>query len=45
MMVTSGAQVKYKNALDCAYYIVKKEGAGALMRGAGANIMRGKRLF
>jgi len=41
MMVTSGAQVKYKNALDCAYYIIKKEGAGALMRGAGANIMRG----
>lgn len=41
MMMTTGQAVKYKNSLDCAYQIVKAEGASSLMRGATANILRG----
>ena len=33
--------MKYKGSLDCAIHIVKDEGPMALMRGAGANILRG----
>jgi len=41
MMMTSGEAVKYSSSLDCATQILKKEGFGAMMRGAGANILRG----
>ncbi|EKG02897.1 ADP,ATP carrier protein 1, mitochondrial precursor, putative,ADP/ATP translocase 1, putative [Trypanosoma cruzi] len=41
MMMTSGASVKYKNSMDCMMQVIKAEGAAALMRGAGANILRG----
>lgn len=41
MMMTSGEKVKYRGSLDCAMQIVKKEGGMALMRGAGANMVRG----
>merc|ERR1712114_154443 len=41
MMMTSGAAVKYKNSLDCGIQVVKNEGFMSLMKGAGANILRG----
>ena len=41
MMMTSGEAVKYKGSLDCAVQIVKNEGWLSLMKGAGANIIRG----
>ena len=41
MMMTSGEAVKYKGSLDCAWQIIRKEGALSLMKGAGANILRG----
>jgi len=41
MMMTSGEAVKYKGSMDCMVQIVKKEGALSLMKGAGANILRG----
>lgn len=41
MMMTSGEAVKYKGSWDCAIKIVKAEGFMSLMRGAGANILRG----
>jgi len=41
MMMTSGESVKYNGSLDCTIQIVRKEGAMALMHGAGANILRG----
>jgi solute carrier family 25 (adenine nucleotide translocator) protein 4/5/6/31 len=41
MMMTSGEAVKYKGAFDCTLQIVTKEGGMALMRGAGANMIRG----
>jgi len=41
MMMTSGEAVKYKNSLDCAVQIYKKEGTLSFFRGAGANILRG----
>ena len=41
MMLTSGEAVKYKGSMDCALQIVKKEGYLSLMKGAGANIIRG----
>ncbi|ESL05194.1 ADP,ATP carrier protein 1, mitochondrial precursor [Trypanosoma rangeli SC58] len=41
MMMTSGASVKYKNSMDCMMQVIKSEGAASLMRGAGANILRG----
>ena len=37
-MMTSGEAVKYKGSLGC---FVKNEGAMSLMKGAGANILRG----
>jgi len=41
MMMTSGQAVKYKGSIDCATQILKNEGAMSMMKGAGANILRG----
>jgi len=41
MMMTSGEAVKYKGSIDCGVQIMKTEGFMALMKGAGANILRG----
>lgn len=41
MMMTSGEAVKYKGSMDCAVKVIKTEGFMALMKGAGANILRG----
>jgi len=41
MMMTSGAAVKYKNALDCGRQVLMNEGFMSLMKGAGANVLRG----
>merc|ERR1712179_883443 len=41
MMMTSGQAVKYKDSIDCGMQIVKSEGFMSLMKGAGANILRG----
>lgn len=41
MMMTSGEAVKYKGSVDCAMVIIKNEGFMSLMKGAGANILRG----
>jgi len=41
MMMFSGQAVKYKGSIDCAVQILKNEGFMSMMRGAGANILRG----
>lgn len=42
MMMTSGAgTVKYKGSIDCATQILKNEGFMSMMKGAGANVLRG----
>eukprot|EP00488_Nonionellina_sp_1-RS-2012_P001121 TRINITY_DN1776_c0_g1_i2.p1 TRINITY_DN1776_c0_g1~~TRINITY_DN1776_c0_g1_i2.p1 ORF type:complete len:138 (-),score=31.04 TRINITY_DN1776_c0_g1_i2:272-685(-) len=41
MMMTSGQAVKYSGSLDCARQILANEGFMSLMKGAGANILRG----
>jgi len=41
MMMTSGQAVKYKGSIDCTVQILKNEGFMSLMKGAGANILRG----
>ncbi len=41
MMMTSGEAVKYNGSFDCFLKICKSEGAMSLMKGAGANILRG----
>jgi len=41
MMMTSGTAVKYKGSVDCAIQILKNEGFMSMMKGAGANILRG----
>merc|ERR1712027_250577 len=41
MMMTSGQAVKYKNSMDCFVQVLKNEGFMSLMKGAGANILRG----
>lgn len=41
MMMTSGSAVKYKGAIDCGVQVLKNEGFMSLMKGAGANILRG----
>jgi len=41
MMMTSGGGVKYKGSVDCGVQILKNEGFMSLMKGAGANILRG----
>ncbi|THD20844.1 Major ADP/ATP carrier of the mitochondrial inner membrane [Fasciola hepatica] len=41
MMMTSGQAVKYKSSIDCAAQILRNEGFMSMMKGAGANILRG----
>merc|ERR1712088_1026787 len=41
MMMTSGSAVKYKGSLDCGMQIMKNEGFMSMMKGAGANVLRG----
>jgi len=41
MMMTSGEAVKYKGSMDCAIQIMQNEGFMSMMKGAGANILRG----
>jgi len=41
MMMTSGTGVSYKGSMDCAQQILKNEGFMSMMKGAGANILRG----
>merc|ERR1711981_99789 len=41
MMMTSGSAVKYNGAIDCASQIMKTEGFMSMMKGAGANVLRG----
>jgi len=41
MMMTSGQAVKYKGSWDCTVQIIKNEGFMSMMKGAGANILRG----
>jgi solute carrier family 25 (adenine nucleotide translocator) protein 4/5/6/31 len=41
MMMTSGQAVKYKGSMDCFLQIMKNEGFMSMMKGAGANIIRG----
>lgn len=41
MMMTSGQAEKYSGSIDCFTKIMKKEGFMSLMKGAGANILRG----
>jgi len=41
MMMTSGGGAKYKGSIDCALQIMKNEGFMSMMKGAGANILRG----
>merc|ERR1712064_257501 len=41
MMMTSGGGVKHKGSMDCFIQVVKNEGFMSLMKGAGANILRG----
>merc|ERR1712236_137342 len=41
MMMTSGGSVKYKGSIDCFVQVLKNEGFMSLMKGAGANILRG----
>merc|ERR1712189_128179 len=41
MMMTSGQAVKYNGAIDCTRQILANEGFMSMMKGAGANILRG----
>lgn len=41
MMMTSGQAVKYNGAIDCGKQILKNEGFMSMMKGAGANVLRG----
>merc|ERR1711890_183587 len=41
MMMTSGTGVTYNGSLDCARQIMKNEGFMSMMKGAGANVLRG----
>jgi len=41
MMMTSGEGIKYKGSFDCTTQIIKNEGYMSLMKGAGANVLRG----
>lgn len=41
MMMTSGSGVYYKSSMDCGLQILRNEGFMSLMKGAGANILRG----
>lgn len=41
MMMTSGGGVKYAGSIDCAKTVINNEGFMSLMKGAGANVLRG----
>jgi len=41
MMTSGGAGVKYKGSIDCFQQVLRNEGFMSLMKGAGANILRG----
>jgi len=41
MMMTSGSAVKYSGSIDCGVQILKNEGFMSMMKGAGANVLRG----
>jgi len=41
MMMTAGTGTKYNGSLDCFSQVVKNEGFMSLMKGAGANVLRG----
>jgi len=41
MMMTSGTGEKYKGSIDCFMTVTRNEGFMSLMKGAGANILRG----
>jgi len=41
MMMTSGAAVKYNGSFDCFKTVIANEGFMSLMKGAGANVLRG----
>lgn len=41
MMMTSGAAVKYNGSIDCFKQVLANEGFMSLMKGAGANVLRG----
>jgi len=41
MMMTAGTGTKYNGSLDCFKQVVKNEGFMSLMKGAGANVLRG----
>jgi len=41
MMMTSGGGAKYAGSFDCAKQIMKNEGFMSMMKGAGANVLRG----
>ena len=41
MMMTSGTGVHYKSSVDCGMQILKNEGFMSMMKGAGANVLRG----
>jgi solute carrier family 25 (adenine nucleotide translocator) protein 4/5/6/31 len=40
MMTVGGGEAKYAGTLDAFRKVIAAEGAGTLMRGAGANILR-----
>jgi len=41
MMMTAGTGTKYNGSIDCGMQILKNEGFMSLMKGAGANVLRG----
>jgi len=41
MMMTAGTGTSYKGSMDCAAQIMKNEGFMSMMKGAGANVLRG----
>merc|ERR1712042_6906 len=41
MMMTSGGGAKYKGSIDCGMQILVNEGFMSMMKGAGANVLRG----
>ena len=40
MMMTLGESEKYKGSLDCILKVIKQEKPNALIKGAGANVVR-----
>merc|ERR1712224_472206 len=41
MMMTAGTGTSYKGSIDCGMQILKNEGFMSMMKGAGANVLRG----